>query len=233
MPLFLVFVMTLGTFCSFITFVPTAEAATYTSHVEYVKDGDTIVLTKPVKGTREVRLLGIDAPETFSVDGKDPGNQIDPHGLAAEEYLKQLLPKRTEVTLVTDQVELDGFGRLLAYVYKGDLDVNEELLRKGHAVTYVIWPNTHDTNRYEIYRNAMLEAKNAGLGIWDPSNPLQELPFEYRDRMFDESQDKVVGDFYTKEYVDPADYQLIPVENRVFFFTEQDAIDAGYTKAGS
>ncbi|PTX64388.1 endonuclease YncB(thermonuclease family) [Melghirimyces profundicolus] len=204
------------------------QAATYTSTVEYVKDGDTILLTKPVNGTREVRLVGIDAPETFTVDGKDPGNQVE-HGEDATAYLEQLLPKGTSVTMVTDQEEMDGSGRLLAYVYKDGMDVNEEMLRQGHAVTYVIWPNTHDTTRFEAYRDAMLDAESKGLGVWDPNNPLEELPFEYRDRMFDEEQDKYVGDFYTREYVDPLDYEQIPMENRVFFFTEQDALDAGYT----
>ncbi|WP_202081678.1 lamin tail domain-containing protein [Caldalkalibacillus salinus] len=211
---------------------PTAEAATYTSTVEYVKDGDTLMLTKPVQGTREVRLLGIDTPETFVVDGKDPGNQIDPHGNAATDYLSELLPKGTDITLVTDEEEFDGNGRLLAYIYKGDLDVNEDLLRKGLAATYVIWPNTHEANRYQSYSEALTEAQAAQVGIWDNGDPLQEQPFEYRLRMFNNTPNKYVGDFDTKEYVAPEDYEQVSIENRVFFFSEQDAIDAGYTKQG-
>ncbi|WP_373228729.1 thermonuclease family protein [Cohnella sp.] len=211
---------------------PAAEvnaASTYSGTVDYVKDGDTIYLRQPVAGTRQIRFLGIDTPETFTVDGKDPGNQVDPYGNAAKAYLKNLLPSGTKITLVTDVVEKDAFDRLLAYVYKGTLDVNKDLVEKGYAETYVIWPNSHDSERYESLRNAMISARNNGLGIWNSSNPLQERPFEYRDRMFDEVQDKYVGDFYTKKYVDPADYKLIKIEDQVFFFSEQDAINAGYS----
>lgn len=67
------------------------------------------------------------------------------------------------------------------------------------------------------------------LGIWDPENPLEELPFEYRLRTGDRDPDKPVGDWFTKMYVDPADYNEVHVNNRIFFFTEEDAIEAGYT----
>jgi endonuclease YncB( thermonuclease family) len=212
---------------------PQAEATTgntFTGRVQSVQDGDTIHLQQPILNTTEIRLVGIDAPETFTVDGHAPGNQIV-HGEASRDFLRNLLPHGTEITLMTDKVQIDGYGRVLAYVHRGTLDVNRELLRQGHAVTHVIWPNTY--SRFSDFRSALLEARTAGRGMWYPANPIQELPFEYRLRVFNRQFERFVGDFLTKTYVSPADYRRVAVENRVQFGTEQEAVSAGYTRAGS
>jgi len=83
---------------------------------------------------------------------------------------------------------------------------------------------------FESYRSALLELRQAGQGILNPADPLTELPFEFRLRVSGRSPDKYVGDHYTKKYVDPADYKQIPVENHVFFWTETDTQQAGYTR---
>lgn len=214
------FVMVLGILIG--TFPQPAAAASYTSTVDYVVDGDTIYLKQAVLGTTKVRLLSIDTPET-NYNGQNQGH----HAYDATNYLKQLLPAGTKITLVTDTDEKDSYGRLLAHVFKGTLDVNKEMLLKGHAVTYYIWPNM----KYFVeYRDAMQQARQAGLGIWNPNDPLTELPFEFRLRISGRSPDKYVGNYDTKFYVDPVDYKKVAVENRVFFFTEQDAIAAGYQR---
>ena len=38
-----------------------------------------------------------------------------------------------------------------------------------------------------------------------------------------------MGDWFTKKYVDPADYKKVHVNNRIFFWTEPDAQSAGFT----
>lgn len=220
--------------------LPQTEASTvggtYTGVVSSVQDGDTIHLQQPlnapapVGGLTQIRQVGIDAPETFTVDGHPPGNQIVPHGEASRDFLRSLLPSGTVITVVTDAVQVDGHNRILAYVYRGTLNVNRELLRQGHAVTHVIWPNTY--SRFSDFRTALLEARTAGRGMWNPANPIQELPFEYRLRVFNRQFERFVGDFLTKTYVSPADYRRVAVENRVQFSTEQDAVNAGYRRSG-
>ncbi|MGM7723880.1 thermonuclease family protein [Metabacillus sp. Hm71] len=206
-------------------FPNTSSAATYKATIDRVVDGDTVYLKETIKGTYKVRMLSIDTPETYY-----QGQAQEPWGTAAKNYLNQLLPAGTSVTIETDVEETDAYGRLLAHVYKGTLDVNKEMVRQGHAVTYYIWPNMlHFTE----YQQAYLEAKQNGRGMWNPANPIQELPFEFRDRVSGQSQDKYVGDFFTNKYVAPNDYKQIPIEKRVFFFTESDALAAGYTKEGS
>lgn len=119
------------------------------------KDVILVNAPSPVGDTVTVRLVGIDAPETFTVEGHPPGNQLV-HGEASRNFLRSLLPGGTVITVVTDRVEVDEMGRVLGYVYRGALDVNRELLRQGHAVTHVIWPNTY--HRFNDFRSALLEA---------------------------------------------------------------------------
>jgi endonuclease YncB( thermonuclease family) len=197
---------------------------TFTATIDHVVDGDTVHLKEKIRGTNKIRLLSIDTPET-----NYQGKSQEPWGTSAKNYLHELLPSGTRVTIETDVEAKDQYGRLLAHIYKGSLDVNKEMLRQGQAVTYFIWPNMHNFKDFQL---AYLEAKQNSRGIWNPSNPIPELPFEFRDRISGEAQDKFVGDFYTKQYVEPNDYQKIPIENRVFFFTETDARSAGYTKVG-
>ncbi|MER3487420.1 MAG: hypothetical protein C4307_01115, partial [Chloroflexota bacterium] len=94
------------------------------SIVAEVVDGDTILLQS---GTR-VRLAQIDAPER---EGECYGEQ-------ARRALEQLAPVGSRVRVETDPAldRLDRYGRLLAYVFKGDMDVNLELVRRGAAAPY-------------------------------------------------------------------------------------------------
>ena len=98
----------------------TGDAAT----VEWVNDGDTLTLS----GGAKVRLVQIDAPEL----------QSDCYGRAALRALIDLAPKGTHVTLVADPEldERDVHGRLLRYVYRGGMNVNVELVRRGAASPY-------------------------------------------------------------------------------------------------
>ncbi|WP_257348156.1 5'-nucleotidase C-terminal domain-containing protein [Pseudalkalibacillus decolorationis] len=196
---------------------------TYTSTIESVVDGDTVHLTDPVIGTTKVRMLSIDTPET-NYNGQSQGE----HAVAAKEELQRLLPPGTEVTIEVGEEPLDNYGRLLAHIHKGDMDVNEEMVRLGRAVPYFIYPNLE---HFESYSAAAKEAVDNGRGMWNPENPIEELPYEFRFNLRG-GPDKYVGDYFTKQYVAPEKWEDIPVENRVFFFEEQDAIDAGYTAVG-
>ncbi|WLD93112.1 5'-nucleotidase C-terminal domain-containing protein [Alkalihalobacillus sp. AL-G] len=201
-----------------------APKETYTATIESVVDGDTVHLTDPVIGTTKVRMLSIDTPET-NYNGQSQGE----HAVAAKEELQRLLPQGTEVTIEVGEEALDSYGRLLAHIHKGDMDVNEEMVRLGRAVPYFIYPNLE---HFESYSSAAKEAIENGRGMWDPDNPIDELPYEFRFNSRG-GPDKFVGDYFTKQYVAPEKWEDIPVKNRVFFFKEQDAIDAGYTAVDS
>lgn len=200
----------------------TALAGTaYTGkRVEYVNDGDTLSFVTPIKGSRSVRFLNIDTAEMG-------GDTQEPYATDARDYLRGLLPQRTDITIQTDVEEFDVYDRVLGHVIRESdgLNTNLRLLREGHASTYVLWPNVAF---FEDYRDAQIAAQDDGHGIWDPQEGIAELPFEYRLRSGDREPDKYVGDWFTERYVEPADYEDVHVNNRLFFFTEQDALDAGF-----
>lgn len=130
--------------------------------VDYVVDGDTIDVR--VGGHVErVRLIGIDTPEI--AHGDTPGECFGPE---ATEFTAGLLPEGTAVRLERDVVGRDDYGRLLAYVYVGDLHVNVEIVRAGYATPLSIPPN--DTFALVI-ADAAHTAKTDGLGLWSACIP--------------------------------------------------------------
>ena len=194
---------------------PVAPPATSFT-VSSITDGDTLRFSPALENTTALRLLGIDAPEAAQA----------PWGDASRRALLALAPAATELTIETDQTRVDSFGRVLGHAIRRDgVNLNREQLRAGHAVIFAIWPNM---NRFADYRAAQIEAQAGQRGIWDPARPLTELPYEYRLRMDGDVPFRPAGDFFTRQYVEPADYRRVHVNNRVFFNNRGDAAAAGY-----
>ena len=101
--------------------------------VEQVIDGDTLDLDN---GDR-VRLIQIDAPE-----GKG-----ECYGRRAGSVLRRLLPAGTPVRIVRDPNldNIDQYGRLLRYVFKGARNLNIVLVRRGAAS---VWFFQGEQGRY-------------------------------------------------------------------------------------
>ncbi|GAE94402.1 5'-nucleotidase [Gracilibacillus boraciitolerans JCM 21714] len=206
----------------------------YTSMVRYVSDGDTIRLETPVLGADRVRFINIDTPETSvpGLNGVDEANQKE-HGQYATDRLKELLQEGDQVTLKIGEKPTDDYGRLLAEVINKDgVNTNLQMVKEGFAVSYFIWP-IGDKENYQLYQNAVKEAIDSELGIWNPENPLKELPFEYR-AISEGGGDfhRYIGNSETKEYVEPTAYKEVPVEARIFFASAEEAVAQGYTAAG-
>jgi endonuclease YncB( thermonuclease family) len=89
--------------------------------VAQVLDGDTIELV----GGQRVRLVQIDTPEKHD----------ECYGDEASELTRRLLPAGTHVRIEQDPSldQVDEYQRKLAYVWKGDEDVNVALVRDGAA----------------------------------------------------------------------------------------------------
>jgi micrococcal nuclease len=121
-----------------------------TAHVIQVIDGDTITIT----GGYRVRYIGIDAPETY------PG--VERYGIEAWLANRELVEGK-KVRLEKDVSEADRYGRLLRYVYAGDMMVNAELVRLGLAEARAYPPDTRYQDRFERLEN---QAKRDGRGMW-------------------------------------------------------------------
>jgi micrococcal nuclease len=129
--------------------------------VTRVVDGDTVkVRLARGRGTRTVRYIGVDTPETVK-----PGEPVQCFGKAASAFNERLVEGR-RVRLKIGRERRDRYGRLLAYVYvrgRGNPFVNAELLRRGYARTLAIPPNTDRAGRFaELERRA----RNDGRGLW-------------------------------------------------------------------
>jgi len=118
-----------------------------------VIDGDTIVL-----GNNErVRYIGIDTPELSSARKVE-----ETFAREAKEYNQELVEGK-RVRLETDEKKRDRFGRILAYVYRENVMINEELLRAGLAREVSYPPNLRHQKKFKIAED---EAKRMGRGLW-------------------------------------------------------------------
>src|SRR5215211_2920432 len=132
--------------------------------VSRVVDGDTVDISPAVDNIDEVRLIGVDTPET-----KDPSEGIEPYGPEASAFATDELAGQS-VDLEFDVEREDQYDRLLAYVYVGGEMFNEVLLEEGYAQAYPYPPNTRYEGRFAA---AQEEARAAGLGIWGLSRAQQ------------------------------------------------------------
>lgn len=131
-------------------------------------DGDTFRIQDQGKGTT-VRLGCIDAPEMAQ----------KPWGPQAAARLKQLLPAGQTVQL--RQIDRDRYGRLVAEVFQGNPSINLRMVREGMAVIYPQYFSGCQAAKNQ-YISAQQQAKQAGLGIWNPANPMRIMPWEFRRR---------------------------------------------------
>ena len=101
-----------------------------------------------------VRYIGIDMPES---------DQLFEQNAKAKNVL---LVSGKIVTLVKDVSETDQYGRLLRYVFVGDLFVNYELVHSGYAIAATYLP---DVACAEIFIAADLDARTQQRGLWAPT----------------------------------------------------------------
>jgi endonuclease YncB( thermonuclease family)/osmotically-inducible protein OsmY len=125
-----------------------------------VNNGDSFTVLVGPKLVK-VRLIGSDAPDMIQ----------SANGRQAREFLRNLVRGKM-VRLETDHRRRDHEKRLLAYVYVGDLFINLEMIRQGQAVMYSAPPNVAHVDEY---RKAQQDAREAGRGLWGPSNRLASL----------------------------------------------------------
>lgn len=125
-----------------------------TAAVVRVIDGDTLVL----HGIGRVRLIGLDAPETWL--------RHDCFGREAARALRHLTPPGSPVQTAGDIERRDHYGRRLLYLWtpSGEF-VNATLVREGFARAMPIRPNTSYAPLIHAAEDA---ARRGGAGIWHP-----------------------------------------------------------------
>jgi len=123
-------------------------------------DGDTLDVRLETGEEIDVRLIGIDTPETHR-----PGTPIECGGPRASRSMHRMADRR-RVTLVSDptQDRFDRYGRLLAYAIRGRVDLNRAQVRGGWAKVYVYAGVPFE--RVATYRRAAAGARSEGRGVW-------------------------------------------------------------------
>jgi micrococcal nuclease len=115
---------------------------------------------------QRVRLLGISTPL----------KEQSPWGDRARQRLSDLI-KEQKVILEFDVKQKDNSDRLLAYIWKDNLLVNQYLVSEGLAIAEPYPPN----NKYDArISRAQSKARLQELGIWDTQNPLRLSPRDFR-----------------------------------------------------
>ena len=131
---------------------------TYTAKVIGVTDGDTIVVLTSENKQVKIRLEGIDCPESK----QDYGER------AKQATVKLCFGKEVTVKKSGEDV----YKRTLAYIYVGDVCVNNELLKLGMAWHYKQYNKDQELAKLET------EAREKKIGLWSLPNPT--APWDFR-----------------------------------------------------
>ena len=139
--------------------VNTLFADTLIGKVVSIADGDTVTIVKNNQQTK-IRLAEIDTPEK---------NQ--PYGKKAKNALSNLIfNKEVEVEIVT----IDRYGRTVGKIILGNLNINKEMVKAGHAWVYVKYAK--DKKLFELEKSA----KENQLGLWALPEGERIPPWQWR-----------------------------------------------------
>jgi micrococcal nuclease len=135
---------------------PPEQLAEGVHEVRRAVDGDTILLAS---GAR-VRLQGINSPESVK-----PDSPVEPWGLEASQFTKDFLERAHHRVRLTFSLERkDRYDRFLAFVWDGDVMLNEELVRAGLAQARLDY--RYSGTMKKRLAKAEQEARKAERGIW-------------------------------------------------------------------
>jgi micrococcal nuclease len=128
---------------------PTSLNSPTFARVTKVIDGDTI----EIENGDRVRYIGINTPEV---------EISECYATEASEINKNLVLGKV-VKLEKDVSETDKYGRLLRYVYVGDMFVDDYLVKNGYAKIETVPPDVEYKDEFLQSQNY---AKENNLGLW-------------------------------------------------------------------
>jgi micrococcal nuclease len=143
--------------------VPDLALAQTAGKVISIGDGDTIRVRSATGATETIRFACIDSPELGQT----------PHGVQSRQRLEQIIPVGTSVSLKPQTT--DRYGRTVAEVFKGNLNVNLSMVQEGRAVAYRQYLDQCDAARYLA---AEQSARQRRLAFWSQGDPV--MPWDFR-----------------------------------------------------
>lgn len=154
-------IASLAALLSVLAVVDHDESPKFSGRVTRIVDADAIEVRLETGPTR-VRLHAIDAPELDQ-----------PWGLEATQALSKMILRKT-VTL--EPLDEDRDGSIVANLYVGDVDVNADLVRLGHAWAFRPQMTKDDAQLCELEG----QARAARRGLWSLPFDQTEAPWEWR-----------------------------------------------------
>ena len=128
--------------------------------VSKITDGDTFYVMTKNSEKFKIRLIGIDAPESYNVGKKFRKEYF---GKEAKVFATNLL-KNKKVKLTFDIQKTDRYGRILAYAYlENGVFLNQYLVENGFAVVATFPPNVKFV---EVFTKAEKLARKKEVGLW-------------------------------------------------------------------
>ena len=128
--------------------------------VSKITDGDTFYVMTKNSEKFKIRLIGIDAPESYNVGKKFRKEYF---GKEAKIFVTNLL-KNKKVKLTFDVQKTDRYGRILAYIYlENGVFLNQYLVENGFAVVATFPPNV---KYVEVFTKAEKLARKKEVGLW-------------------------------------------------------------------
>lgn len=136
-----------------------ASEATVVGRVVSVTDGDTLTVLVDNQQVR-VRLAEIDAPE-----------RGQPWASLSRDVLHAIVNGEIVQIVETDR---DRWGRLVGRVYRGDRDVNAEMVQRGAAWAFLRYQTDPRFSGYQA------DARQARVGLWSLPDNETIPPWEWR-----------------------------------------------------
>jgi len=130
--------------------IASQKGSTTLSVVERVIDGDTVVIDTGQK----ICYIGINTPEVETSEC---------YATQASEMNRNLVLGKV-VKLEKDISETDKYGRLLRYVYVGNIFINDELIKDGFAKIQTVLPDVKYQNQF---RQSEGYARKNNSGLWE------------------------------------------------------------------
>jgi micrococcal nuclease len=182
-----------------------ARAADVLYSVKKVNSGNSIKLQARSSGEKDVKIvyIGVDAPDR----GK-------PFFEMCRNANKALLENK-KVSVQTDTITADEDGRLLGYVYAGEVFVNAELIKNGYGL--VDAPEGNQKYQ-EFFLGLQQQARKNRSGLW----------------AFEDQSDEpyYVGSKKGKIFHRPSCTRIqgLDFDDRLIFRTKGEALAGGYSQ---
>ncbi|UCH48836.1 MAG: thermonuclease family protein [Betaproteobacteria bacterium] len=156
------------------TFVAWSAPDGFVASVVYVNDGDTIVIEVDNNNRDNVRIVSIDAPEK----GRR-GVPGQPYSERSRQHLYSLVGRR-DVRLIS--LGRDDYGRLLARVWIGDVDVGLAQVCAGYAWVFDKYIYQLPVAEQRTYQDCETKARQERRGLWRGTRPMAPWQWRYSRR---------------------------------------------------